>query len=180
MASSQEPESAHSYPPWAKDCVTRDYVQKEWQQVPRTQQALFEHLCLLIFHSGLGWSLVLRKRQELADALDGFNQTRLAGWGEPEIAAYLTGKQGIRNESKLRACLTNASLFDQTGLQLADLLSEALPDPIWVESVEKPPQRLEATDELAKRLTEMGFARLGPVTLCALAQAAGYIRFRSG
>ena len=32
-------------PAWVRDDRTRAYFEREWQNVPRTNEALFEHLC---------------------------------------------------------------------------------------------------------------------------------------
>lgn len=52
-----EQNGMRSYPSWVRDEVSRSYFNTEWQKVPRTQQALFEHLCLLIFRLVCGGAL---------------------------------------------------------------------------------------------------------------------------
>ncbi|WP_237199706.1 DNA-3-methyladenine glycosylase I [Rothia nasimurium] len=163
-------------PKWVRDDRTRAYFEHEWQTVPRTTEALFEHLCLLVFQSGLWWSVVLAKRNELLQALHGFQPHKLAAMDEEDIAAYLGGNRGIRNESKLRACINNAKVLTESQVDLVSLFDSAFPTNVHYDDTEALPRTTAVTDALAQKLRSMGFQRLGPVVLCAAAQAAGYIR----
>lgn len=163
-------------PAWVRDDRTRTYFVQEWQNVPRTNEALFEHLCLLVFQSGLWWSTVLAKRDELNQALHNFQPDRLAAMAEDEIASYLEGDIGIRNESKLRACINNARVLRESQVKLAELFAEAFPEDLLCLCAEALPRTTAETDALARELRALGFQRLGPVVVCAAAQAAGYIR----
>lgn len=165
-------------PHWVKDELTAAYCESEWQQVPRTQESLFEHLCLLIFQSGLGWSLVLNKRQELHSGLKNLDLSALAAMSDDEILSYLDGSLGIRNEAKTRACVHNARVILDQKLCLPDLFDEAFPQEMVVAYAPHVPVRLPATDDLAKRLTDAGCKRVSGVLLCSLAQAAGYIKLQ--
>ncbi|MGH1978662.1 DNA-3-methyladenine glycosylase I [Rothia sp. L_38] len=163
-------------PVWVRDDRTRAYFHHEWQHVPRTRDALFEHLCLLVFQSGLWWSVVLAKREELQRALHSFQPDRLAAMTDAEISSYLEGDVGIRNEVKLRACINNAKVLTDARINLADLFEKAIPVDMFCPRAEDLPRTAPATDALARDLRALGFQRLGPVVVCAAAQAAGYIR----
>lgn len=163
-------------PAWVRDDRTRTYFEQEWQNVPRTNEALFEHLCLLVFQSGLWWSTVLVKREELNQALHNFQPDRLAAMTDAEISSYLEGDMGIRNEVKLRACINNAKVLMDAHINLADLFEVAFPVDMLCPRAGDLPRTTAATDALARDLRALGFQRLGPVVVCAAAQAAGYIR----
>ena len=166
-------------PAWVRDDRTRAYFEREWQNVPRTNEALFEHLCLLVFQSGLWWSTVLAKREELNRALHDFQPDRLAAMTEDDISAYLEGDIGVRNEAKLRACIANARVLKESRVNLADLFAEAFPEDLLCPCAEALPRTTTETDTLARRLRALEFQRLGPVVVCAVAQAAGYIRLET-
>ena len=166
-------------PTWVRDDRTRTYFEQEWQNVPRTNDALFEHLCLLVFQSGLWWSTVLAKREELNRALHDFQPERLAAMAEDDIAGYLEGDIGIRNQSKLRACINNARVLKESRVNLADFFAEAFPEELLFPCAEALPRTTAETDTLARELRALGFRRLGPVVACAVAQAAGYIRLET-
>lgn len=174
--SGAEQNSLGSYPSWARDELSRAYFHAEWQKVPRTQRALFEHLCLLVFQSGLWWSLIVAKRQELNSALYGFEPTRLSSMSEDEIAAYIAGESGIRNQEKLRACVNNARVLIDSQVDLPELFLEQFPEDMVVSDIEDLPRTTQQTDKIASYLSSVGFKRIGPVIACSLAQAAGYIR----
>lgn len=166
-------------PAWVRDDRTRAYFEREWQNVPRTNEALFEHLCLLVFQSGLWWSTVLAKREELNRALHDFQPDRLAAMTEDDISAYLGGDIGVRNEAKLRACIANARVLKESRVNLADLFAEAFPEELLCPCAEALPRTTAETDTLARELRALEFQRLGPVVVCAVAQAAGYIRLET-
>lgn len=165
-----------SYPSWVRGEKSCSYFHDEWQRVPRTQRDLFEHLCLLVFQSGLWWSLILDKRQELNTALHSFDPVFLADMDDEAIDAYLTGEAGIRNREKLRACIHNARILLATDLHLPDLFRQYFPQDLIVSSIENLPRTTSPSDALAQHLKTAGVIRVGPVTTCSLAQAAGYIR----
>lgn len=163
-------------PSWVRDAVTRAYFETEWQQVPRTQGAMFEHLCLLIFQNGLWWSLVLKKRAVLREHFKDFDPLLVAELGDRQVARMLADPRMIRNEAKIRCCIANARLLLEHDLSLPLLFESALPAPVLAESVATLPHRLEATDLLAGELKELGLGRAGQVVCCALAQATGFIQ----
>jgi DNA-3-methyladenine glycosylase I len=71
-------------------------------------QALFERLCLEIFQAGLSWLIVLKKRDALRAAFDGFDPVKVAGYGEPEVERLLADPGIIRNRRKVAAVIDNA------------------------------------------------------------------------
>lgn len=73
-------------PSWVRDDPSRTYFLKEWQNVPRTQQAMFEHLCLLVFQNGLWWSVVLGKREAISRHFKGFSLEDVASLTEHDIS----------------------------------------------------------------------------------------------
>jgi DNA-3-methyladenine glycosylase I len=70
--------------------------------------ALFERLCLEIFQAGLSWLIVLKKRDALRAAFDGFSVTRVATYDETKILALLADQSIVRHRGKINAVIENA------------------------------------------------------------------------
>jgi DNA-3-methyladenine glycosylase I len=76
---------------------------------PQTDETvLFERLSLEIFQAGLSWLIVLKKRDALRRAFDGFVVDRVAGYGPAEIERLLGDAAIIRNRRKIDAVIENA------------------------------------------------------------------------
>ena len=72
------------------------------------ESALFERLSLEIFQAGLSWLLVLRKREAMRAAFDGFDVDVVAAYGEADVARLLADPGIIRNRLKVAAIIENA------------------------------------------------------------------------
>lgn len=76
---------------------------------PLTDEAqLFERLCLEIFQAGLSWLLVLKKRDGMLRAFDGFDVDKVAAYGDGDLARLMADAGIIRNRRKLAAIVENA------------------------------------------------------------------------
>ncbi len=84
------------------------YHDEEYGYPVADERALFERLSLEIFQAGLSWLLVLKKREGLRSAFDGFAVDVVAGYGEPEVARLLADPAIIRNRRKVAAVIENA------------------------------------------------------------------------
>ena len=156
------------------------YHDEEWGRPQRTEQALYEKVCLEGFQSGLAWITVLRKRAALREVFAGFDPEVVA---EMDVSPLLTDVRLIRSGPKLRACVTNAratlALRDSGGL--VDLLwsGAEIPSPrhaSWADV----PASTETSAALAKRLKEAGFRFVGPTTVYSLMQACGLVNDHLG
>jgi len=70
--------------------------------------ALFERLCLEIFQAGLSWLIVLKKREAMRLAFEGFQLEKVAAYGEAEVERLLNDPGIIRNRRKVLAIIENA------------------------------------------------------------------------
>ncbi len=87
------------------------YHDEEWG-VPNFDEAyLFEMLLLESFQAGLSWECVLNKREAFREAFDGFSADKIAEYDENKIQELLQNKELIRNQRKVRACVSNAWIF---------------------------------------------------------------------
>ena len=142
------------------------------------ERGLYEKLCLEALQSGLSWSLILRKRDGLRDALSGFDPDAVARFGARDVQRLLKDERVIRNRRKLEAIVQNAKA---TVAMRGDV---PLPELIWSyrrrnlraprnygEMVSLSPE----SKELAKELKRRGFAFVGPTTVYSTMQAVGVV-----
>jgi len=84
------------------------YHEREYGFPLTGERALFERLCLEINQAGLSWLLVLKRRQSLQSAFDGFDVDTVARYGRPQITRLLADPGIIRNRRKVEAVIENA------------------------------------------------------------------------
>ncbi len=72
------------------------------------EAALLERLSLEIFQAGLSWLIVLKKREAIRLAFDGFDVARVAAYDEADLERLLSDPGIIRNRRKLAAIVENA------------------------------------------------------------------------
>ncbi len=157
------------------DSVYERYHDEEWGRPQRTEQALYEKVCLEGFQSGLAWITVLRKRPALREVFLDFDPERVA---ELDVTPLMKDERLIRSGPKLRACVTNAratlALRGRGGLQEL-LWSGADPPGPGHEAWSHVPSSTPTSAALAKELKRAGFAFVGPTTVYSLMQACGLV-----
>jgi len=72
------------------------------------ERVLFERLALEIMQAGLSWLIVLKKRQGMNDAFDGFEVDKVARYGERQVQRLLKDANIIRNRLKIESIIDNA------------------------------------------------------------------------
>ena len=72
------------------------------------ERVLFERLALEIMQAGLSWEIVLKKRKALNKAFEGFEVSKVAVYGEADVARLLADEGIIRNRLKVQAIIHNA------------------------------------------------------------------------
>jgi DNA-3-methyladenine glycosylase I len=72
------------------------------------ENALFERLALEINQAGLSWLIVLKRRDALRRAFEGFDVNTVAGYGARARARLLADAGIIRNARKIDAVIENA------------------------------------------------------------------------
>ena len=161
------------------DPLSEAYHDQEWGVPIHDEDELFERLVLEGFQCGLSWSLVLRRREGLRDALAGFDPSVLANWGDDEIERLLTDERVIRNRNKIRAAVSNSRALlalHEAGGRLGELIWSARPETherpqTFAEMAATTPQ----SDALARSLKRAGFRFVGPTTMYATMQAVGVV-----
>jgi DNA-3-methyladenine glycosylase I len=161
------------------DPLYERYHDLEWGRPQVSERALYEKVCLEGFQAGLSWLTVLRKREALREAFDGFDPDSVAAYDdERDLAPLLQDARLIRSGPKLRACVTNAraTLALRTSGGLAALLwaRASVPSPACDDWCDVPATTAASTDG-ARDLKRAGFAFVGPTTVYSLMQACGLV-----
>jgi DNA-3-methyladenine glycosylase I len=164
--------------PWAMSSPEYlGYHDTEWGRPVRTDQGIFERLCLEGFQAGLSWLTILRKRENFRAAFRGFDPAQVAGFGQPDVDRLLADAGIIRNRAKIQAIIHNASAALAIPGGLAALVWSYAVDPAPVAPVSMAdlPAKTPASTALAKDLRSRGFTFTGPVTVYATFQACGLV-----
>jgi DNA-3-methyladenine glycosylase I len=152
------------------------YHDNEWGRPVHDDTALFEHLCLEAFQSGLSWLTILRKRENFRRAFHGFDIPSVAGFGPDDIRRLLADSGIVRNRAKIEAAIANARAALELPAGLADLIwqyqSDEAAAPVRLADV---PAATAQSKALAKELRSRGFRFTGPVTAYATMQSCGVV-----
>lgn len=165
------------------------YHDEEWGRPVRDDVALFERLSLEAFQSGLSWITILRKREAFRRAFHNFDPTIVATYDESKINELLQDTSIVRHRGKIEACINNAKVLLTRHQQAGDgwltrTLQDAAPSEASLvqqgfvrppDSLNQLPSATAETERLAKQLKAEGMRFLGPTTLYAALQAAGFV-----
>ncbi|MBU2399453.1 MAG: DNA-3-methyladenine glycosylase I [Alphaproteobacteria bacterium] len=167
-------------------CGTTDplyiaYHDTEWGVPERDPRALWEKLVLDGFQAGLAWITILRKREGIRDAFDGFDPEIVARYDEADIQRLLGDPRIIRSRAKIKAAIRGAQIW----LEMRDNgedFSEWLWSFVGGEPIHTPfadyrqaPTQTEQSVAMAKALKKRGFNFCGPVIVYAFMQAVGMV-----
>lgn len=93
------------------DPVHQSYHATEYGFPTTDESVLMERLALEIFQAGLSWGIVLKKRAATFDAFDGFQVSKVAAYGDKDVARLLDNAGIIRNRLKVNAIIHNANII---------------------------------------------------------------------
>lgn len=157
------------------------YHDEEWGVPERDPRALWEKLVLDGFQAGLAWITILRKRETLREAFDGFDPAAVARFDERRIGALLQNPGIIRSRAKIESAIAGARAWiDMTarGEDFSDYLWSFVDGrPIqnaW-SGYRDAPTATPVSQALAKDLKRRGFKFCGPVITYAFMQAVGMV-----
>lgn len=166
---------------WAgQDTQYLAYHDREWGVPVHDEQRLFEKVCLEGFQAGLSWLTILRRREALRDAFDGFDPERVAAFDEDDVARLLGDARIIRHRGKIEATICNARrVLDlrASGGSFTTLAWSFAPDPVPPRPrrlADIPATTAEST-ALARELRRRGFRFVGPTTAYAFMQSMGLV-----
>ena len=151
------------------------YHDSEWGKGHTDDAYLYEMLILECFQAGLSFECVLNKREAFRDCFDGFDHTKVSAYGEEKINALLQNKGIIRHEKKIRAAITNSTVFGKIVKEYGGFyvyLKTFTGDKVLYE-VGKSQNAI--SDALSKDLKKRGMSFIGSTTVYAYLQAVGMI-----
>lgn len=97
---------------WAEnDPLNIHYHDTEWGVPLFDDDVHFEYLSLEVMQCGLSWITVLRKREALNKAFEGFKPNVIASYTDADVERVLASDGVIRSERKIRAIISNADCF---------------------------------------------------------------------
>jgi len=163
------------------DALYIDYHDTEWGVPEYDARALWEKLVLDGMQAGLAWITILRKREGIREAFEGFDPDKIAAYTEADIERLLGDARIIRSRAKIVATIESARLFIQMRDNGEDfsawIWSFVGGSPIqnqWTHFREAPTQT-EQSQALSKALKKRGFKFVGPVIVYAFMQAVGMV-----
>lgn len=175
------PDSLHRCTWCGADPLYVAYHDTEWGVPERDSRALWEKLVLDGFQAGLAWITILRKREGMRDAFDGFDPEIIAAYGEADIERLLGDARIIRSRAKINAAIKGARIW----LEMRDngedfsawLWSFVGGAPIQGRLVAGGPYPTQSPESvaMAKALKKRGFTFCGPVIVYAFMQAVGMV-----
>ena len=167
---------------WAEsDPLTRDYHDKEWGVPIRNDQKLFEFLILEGMQAGLSWSTILKKRENIRKAFDGFDALKISEYDENKIQELLSNKGIIRNRRKIEAAIQNARVYLAIKKEFGSFNTF-----IWRfvggepkinawKKLEEIPVNTPESDNMSENLVKRGFKFVGSTICYAFMQAVGMV-----
>ncbi|MDD9797519.1 MAG: DNA-3-methyladenine glycosylase I [Alphaproteobacteria bacterium] len=157
------------------------YHDNEWGVPEYDARALFEKLMLDGFQAGLSWLTILRKRDNLRAAFDGFTPQKIARYGKADIERLMKNDGIIRHRGKIESTITGARAW----LAIMEK-KEGFTEFCWQHvngtpiqnqwrTMAEVPSETPMSRQLSKALKQAGFKFCGPVIVYAFAQAVGMV-----
>jgi DNA-3-methyladenine glycosylase I len=157
------------------------YHDEEWGAPIHDDRKLFEFMVLDAMQAGLSWSIVLHKRENFEKALDGFEISKVAKYGDKKYDQLVINEGIIRNRQKLAATITNARAvlavqkeFGSLDAYLWTFVNGAPVVNAWKVGSQIP-AKSPAAELMSKDLKKRGFKFVGPTICYAFMQAAGLV-----
>jgi DNA-3-methyladenine glycosylase I len=166
---------------WPSNPLSLRYHDREWGVPVKNDRKLFEFLVLDAFQAGLSWNIILRKREGLSAAFDGFDPVKVARYDHRKVRRLLADPGIIRNRLKVQSAITNARAFLAVQEEFGSFsryiwqLAGGQPRINRWRSMQKVPARTPQSDAMSRALKERGFRFVGSTICYAFMQAAGMV-----
>ncbi len=133
------------------------------------------------FQAGLSWLTILKKREHFKNAFDNFDYKKIALYSEEKTSELMNNKDIIRNNLKIKAAITNASLFIKIQEEF-----DSFDKYIWgfvnqktiknqYNDFKKIPASTKESDAMSRDLKLRGFKFTGSTICYAFMQAVGMV-----
>ena len=166
-----------------KNEAVRLYHDTEYGRPSDDERAIFEKFCLETLAAGLNFGTILRRRDLLREAFQGFEIDRVAKFNEKSIDRLMNTDGIFGSEAKLRACVGNARAAQ--AMRDAD---DGLPKFLWSfePSSEERPETMtldwllanpanSSSQRMAKALKDRGWKWVGPIICYGVFQGLGLV-----
>ncbi len=167
------------------DSLMIAYHDTEWGVPVHDDQKLFEFMVLDAMQAGLNFRIILQKRQNFKQALDGFDPAKIAKYGDRRLDRLVKTEGIIRNRQKLAASIANARAtlkvqedFGSLNAYLWQFVNGRPKVNAWNKISQIPAVTPEA-QAMSKALIGRGFKFVGPTICYAFMQAAGLVNDHS-
>ena len=163
------------------DPIYAEYHDTEWGVPEYESRALWEKLMLDGFQAGLAWITILRKRDTMRLAFDGFDPDRIAVYTDTDRERLLADPGIIRSKSKIEAAIGNAQAYiamRENGEDFADYLWGFVGgEPVQnsYASLSDVPTKTALSEQISKDLKKRGFKFVGPTIVYAFMEAVGMV-----
>ena len=163
------------------DPLYAEYHDTEWGVPEYDSRALWEKLMLDGFQAGLAWITILRKRETMRAAFDGFEPSIIVDYDAIKIASLLDDKGIIRSRAKIDAAIGNARAYlemRERGEDFSDYLwgfMDGVPKQNDFADMSEVPAKTALSESISKDLKKRGFKFCGPVIVYAFMQAVGMV-----
>jgi len=163
------------------DTLYCDYHDTEWGVPEYDARALWEKLVLDGMQAGLSWITILRKRDSIRDAFDGFDPIKVAAYGDADMERLLSNAGIIRSRLKCKAAIDGAKIYlamaergEDFSTYMWDFVGGKPTQNRWKTNNDVP-AKTELSETIAKDLKKRGFKFCGPVIVYAFMQAVGMV-----
>ncbi len=163
------------------DKIYHDYHDQEWGVVKKTDQDLFEQLCLEGAQAGLSWLTILRKREGYRQAFFHFSIPCCANLTDAYLDEQLSNPSIVRHRLKIYSVRKNALAAIKLIEEFGSLHSYFWN---WIDgktivntftSAQDYPTSTELSKLLSKDLKKRGFTFVGETIIYAFMQAVGMV-----
>src|SRR6195256_5759411 len=157
------------------------YHDVEWGVPVHDDQKLFEFMVLDAMQAGLNFRIILQKRENFKQALDGFDPVKIAKYRDKDLDRLVRTEGIIRNHQKLAATIANAQAALKIQQEFGSLDSylwqfvDGRPQGNASQSTRQIPAISPEAEAMSSDLKGRGFKFVGPTICYAFMQAAGLV-----
>ena len=153
-----------------------DYHDNEWCIENHDDSYLFELLILELFHCGLSFNLIIKKREAFRDAFDNFDYHKIANYDESKIIELMNNKNIVRNKLKILSTINNAKCFIKVQKEFGSFdqyIWSFTNNKVVVSKDDALITSNELSDKVSEDLKKRGFKFLKTVTVFSYLESIG-------
>jgi DNA-3-methyladenine glycosylase I len=158
------------------------YHDNEWGVLVRSDEKLFEALCLEISQAGLSWYTILSKRVHYRKVFKNFDISYVSSLKDFHFQSFQTEYNIIKHRKKFEAIILNARVIRKIQNEkgsfweyILDFLPERKPIINSWQCIEEIPQYSEISVTIVNDLKRLGMSFVGPKIIYSFLQATGFI-----